>query len=102
LKTSKVATITINIAVPTDYVDKVTMKRSIMPNFIHSLDAANVHLVLVSMSDRSLPVYIILDCFASTANNMKKNVKLVKAAFIDILLLRSSKTSSTLCCCYNK
>jgi len=44
--------------------------------------------VLVSMSDRSLPVYIILDCFASTANNMNKNVKLVKAAFIDILLLR--------------
>ena len=44
--------------------------------------------MLVSMSDRSLPVYIILDCFASTANNMNKNVKLVKAAFIDILLLR--------------
>jgi len=76
-----------------------------MPNFIHSLDAANVHLVLVSMSDRSLPVYIILDCFASTANNLKKNIKLVKAVFINILLLRRrllSKTSSTLCCCYHK
>jgi len=59
-----------------------------MPNFIHSLDAANVHLVLVSMSDRSLPVYIILDCFASTANNLNKNIKLVKAVFINILLLR--------------
>jgi len=78
-----------------------------MPNFIHSLDAANVHLVLVSMSDRLLPVYIILDCFASTANNLNKNIKLVKAVFINILLLRrrllsKKKTSSTLCCCYHK
>jgi len=55
-----------------------------MPNFIHSLDAANVHLLLLAMYNKSLPVYTIHDCFAGTPNNMKKMEKLVKKAFIDI------------------
>lgn len=60
------------------------MKRSFMPNFIHSLDTANVHLFLLNISEIKLPVYTIHDCFASTPNNMFKLVKYVKQAFIEI------------------
>jgi len=80
LKTSKIAT----IRLPTDSVDKLAMKRSFMPNFIHSLDAANVHILISSMSTKSLPVFTVHDCFASTPNNMNILVTLVKTAFIDI------------------
>lgn len=80
LKTSKIAT----IRLPTYFVDKLAMKRSFMPNFIHSLDAANVHILISSMSNKSLPVFTVHDCFASTPNNMNKMERLVKSAFIDI------------------
>lgn len=55
-----------------------------MPNFIHSLDAANVHLLLLNISETNLPVYTIHDCFASTPNNMFILEKYVKEAFIEI------------------
>jgi len=60
------------------------MKRSFMPNFIHSLDASNVHLLLNNISNYKLPIYTIHDCFASTPNTMFKLEKLVKNAFIEI------------------
>ena len=80
LHTSKMTT----IKLPTDNIDKLTMKRSFMPNFIHSLDASNVHLLLIKLSKIHLPVYTIHDCFAGTPNNMLIMEKLVKEAFIDI------------------
>ena len=55
-----------------------------MPNFIHSLDAANVHLLLDKLSIINLPAYTVHDCFASTPNNMLKLEDLVKKAFINI------------------
>ena len=60
------------------------MKRSFMPNFIYSLDAANVHLLLVNMSKIYLSVYTVHDCFAATSKKMLQMEKLVKFAFIDI------------------
>jgi len=60
------------------------MKRSFMPNFIHSLDASNVHLLLNNISNYKLPIYTIHDCFASTPNTMFNLEKLVKNAFIEI------------------
>ncbi len=56
-----------------------------MPNFIHSLDASNVHLFLhkINMS-LQIPVYSIHDCFASTPNNLDLLVARVKEAFIEI------------------
>uniref|UniRef100_P33539 Probable DNA-directed RNA polymerase n=1 Tax=Agaricus bitorquis TaxID=5343 RepID=RPOP_AGABT len=80
LNTSKITT----IKLPTDSLDVLSTKRSFMPNFIHSLDASNVHLLLNSVSYKNLPVYTVHDCFASTANNMFKLEKLVKNAFINI------------------
>jgi len=75
----------ITITIPTNKIDKVKMIRSFMPNFIHSLDASNVHLLLYKLikSDQ-IPVYTVHDCFASTANNMSILEHNVKTAFIDI------------------
>jgi DNA-directed RNA polymerase len=75
-----------NIKLPTDMFDVFKMKRSFMPNFIHSLDAANVHLLLfhISQDVEKAPVYTIHDCFASTANNMFTLERYVKEAFIEI------------------
>ena len=75
---------TSTIKLPTDSFDKLTMKRSFMPNLIHSLDAANVHLLLANIATLNLPVYTVHDCFAGTPNNMLTMEKLVKEAFIDI------------------
>ena len=45
-----------------------------MPNFIHSLDANNVHLLIKNLSEIPakdiIPFYTIQDCFASTPNNI--------------------------------
>jgi DNA-directed RNA polymerase len=60
------------------------MIRSFMPNFIHSLDAANVHLLLHNLINNPIPVYTIHDCFASTPNNLLLVERRVKEAFIDI------------------
>ena len=75
----------ITISIPTDKIDKLKMLRSFMPNFIHSLDASNVHLLIKDLyeTDRIL-VYTIHDCFASTPNNIELLEGKVKRAFIDI------------------
>ena len=77
---------TVTISLPTGNINLAKMKRSFMPNFIHSLDAANVHLLLMKLFDRSvnIPVYTIHDCFATSPNNMEFLNKIVKESFIDI------------------
>jgi DNA-directed RNA polymerase len=76
----------VTISLPTEQFDLNKMKRSFMPNFIHSLDAANVHLLLLKLSDlkKPCPVYTIHDCFASSPNNMGFLEEQVKQAFIEI------------------
>jgi len=75
----------ITISIPTNKINKVKMLRSFMPNFIHSLDASNVHLLLHKLiKNEQIPVYTVHDCFASTANNMSILEHNVKKAFIDI------------------
>lgn len=82
IKNSKPITITI-LTVKTD---NVKMLRSFMPNFIHSLDASNVHLLLnnIGQDEIKIPVYSVHDCFASTPNNMLLLEKKIKTSFIDI------------------
>ena len=80
MSTSKKTT----IRLPTQSLDKLSMKRSFMPNFIHSLDASNVHLLLDKVANLNLPVYTVHDCFASTPNNLFTLERLVKEAFINI------------------
>jgi DNA-directed RNA polymerase len=56
-----------------------------MPNFIHSLDASNVHILLYNLATKyKIPVYTVHDCFASTPNKMGLLERNVKEAFIDI------------------
>ena len=75
----------ITISIPTNKTDKSKMIRSFMPNFIHSLDASNVHILLYKLlKNDHIPVYTVHDCFASTANNMSILEHKVKNAFIDI------------------
>ena len=72
----------VTITLPTDKLNKVKIKRSFMPNLIHSLDAANIHLFIKKISN--MPIYTIHDCFASLPNNMNILEILVKQAFIEI------------------
>jgi DNA-directed RNA polymerase len=57
-----------------------------MANFIHSLDAANIHLLVNIIKrerglNKRLNLYTIHDCFASTNNEMTLVEKYVKSAF---------------------
>jgi DNA-directed RNA polymerase len=64
----------ITISMPTDKTDKIKMSRSFMPNFIHFLDASNVHLLFKFLFVEYgiiISVYTVHDCFASTVNNME-------------------------------
>ena len=75
----------ITISTPTNEINKVKMLRSFMPNFIHSLDASNVHLLINYISkDYNISFYTIHDCFASTPNKMGLLANIVKRAFIYI------------------
>jgi DNA-directed RNA polymerase len=73
---------------PTDKIDKIKMSRSFRPNFIHYLDASNVHLLILYLSALYAtvirPLYKIHDCFGSTPNNIALLEGTVKKAFIDI------------------
>lgn len=73
----------ITISLPTKDLDKVAIRRSLMPNLIHSLDAANIQL-FVNKLDSDIPFYTIHDCFASLPNNMQMLESKVKEAFIEI------------------
>ena len=78
------------LSIPTaqKLLDKVKIRRSFSPNFIHSLDAALVHLFFIFLYDESIanknimPAFTVHDCFATTPNNIDKMVEIVKQAFI--------------------
>ncbi len=73
------------IKIPTEKNSSQKMFKAFMPNYIHSLDASNVHLLLYNLNQNfKIPVYAIHDCFASTPNNMELLKKKVKEAFIKI------------------
>jgi DNA-directed RNA polymerase len=84
LETSKLIT----ISLPKNKLDTQKIRRSFMPNLIHSLDASNIHLLIPKIKgleeSYEMPFYSIHDCFATTANNMNKLDYIVKATFIDI------------------
>jgi DNA-directed RNA polymerase len=77
----------ITISMHTDNTDKIKISRSFMPNFIHFLDASNVHLLFKFLFVKSgiiISVYTVLYCFASTGNNIELLENTVKWAFIYI------------------
>jgi len=76
----------ITISLPTNQLDKVAIKRSWMPNLIHSLDSANIQLFVNKLHQNkiNIPFYTIHDCFASLPNSMSLLETMVKEAFIEI------------------
>jgi len=72
---------------PTYKTEKIKMSISFMPNFIHSLDASNVHLLFKFLFVEYgiiISVYTVHYCFASTAKNIELLENTVKGAFIAI------------------
>jgi len=78
----------VTISLPTTSLDTRQIKRSFIPNFIHSMDASNIHLLIKRLIDNnsSINLYTIHDCFASTPNFMKTLNNEVKLSFIDLYL----------------
>jgi DNA-directed RNA polymerase len=79
----------VTISLPTTSLDTRQIKISFMPNFIHSMDASNIHLLikrLIEISDNTINLYTIHDCFASTPNFMNTINNEVKLAFIELYL----------------
>src|SRR5882762_5986359 len=72
----------ITISLPTNKLDKNQIRRSFMPNLIHSLDASNIHLIIPKL--KNIPIYTIHDCFATSVNNMVLLDFVVKSTFINI------------------
>jgi DNA-directed RNA polymerase len=77
----------ISILIPTDQIDYNNIKTGLMPNFIHSLDASNIHLLihyLHKLDINHINLYTIHDCFASDYKNIGTIELLVKHSFVDL------------------
>jgi DNA-directed RNA polymerase len=77
----------ISILIPTEQIDYKKIKLGLMPNFIHSLDASNIHILITNLLNLNLEninLYTIHDCFASDYNNIAIIELLVKHSFIEL------------------
>lgn len=80
----------ITVRMPTEEYAYNSIKRSFMANFIHSLDAANIHyLIKIILSDpkykdKKINLYTIHDCFASVNDQMDTIEFLVRKAFSNL------------------
>jgi DNA-directed RNA polymerase len=78
----------ISILVPTEQLNYKQINNSLMPNFIHSLDASNVQFLVKNIkelnSSEFINLYTIHDCFASDYKTMGVIEFLVKYSFIQI------------------
>ena len=78
----------INILLPTDQIDYKNIKTGLMPNFIHSLDASNIHLLIKNIKTflpkKNINLYTIHDCFASDYKNIALIELLVKHSFAEL------------------
>lgn len=77
----------ISILIPTEQIDYKKIKLGLMPNFIHSLDASNIHVLInniLKLKLENINLYTIHDCFASDYNNIAIIELLVKHSFIEL------------------
>jgi len=69
----------------TDEVNSNKSTRSFAANFVHSLDAANVHLALEKSHQRGLKNFTTIhDCFGSTAADIEEFISCVKQSFVEM------------------
>lgn len=77
----------VTIRIPSDNYDYTVINRSLMANFIHSMDAANIHYLIKlilenpELRGQNISLYTIHDCFASANDQMDIMDKLVRKAF---------------------
>ena len=86
----------ITITLPTKKLDKMAIKRSVMPNLIHSMDASSLALLANLFFEDNHDVknfYSIHDCFAVTANNVSKLIDFIKLVYIKIKEVLANTTS---------
>jgi len=77
----------ISIRIPTQSINYRSIKTGLMPNFIHSLDASNIQLLvkyIKILNIENINLYTIHDCFASDYKNMFLIELLVKKSFADL------------------
>src|ERR1700730_1546268 len=78
----------ITILIPTNNIDHEKIKTGLMPNFIHSLDASNIHFLIKNINkiknNKNINLYTIHDCFATDYKTMSIIELLVKKSFTDI------------------
>lgn len=71
-----------------DKLDKQKNIRALMPNLIHSLDAASLSLLIDNYfnvyKNDTKNIFAIHDCFATTCNNMKFIIENLKIIYISI------------------
>ena len=90
LKPFKFRKKTFSIKVKTGKVNKRKQIRALMPNLIHSLDAASLCLILdmfyvdSKVLSNRFNFFAIHDCFAVTANNVPNLIKIIKLVYIKI------------------
>ena len=66
-------------------VDNKKSTRSFAANFVHSLDAANVHLALEKSHTKGLKNFTTIhDCFGSTASHIEEFIDCVKQSFVEM------------------
>lgn len=85
----------ITIRIPTDKYAYTSIKRGFIANFIHSLDAANIHYLIKIILEtpeykhQNLKLYTIHDCFASVNEQMPLIEDLVRKAFSSLYFERN-------------
>ena len=72
-----------SVSLPTDVPDRKGNEIAFMPNFIHSMDSANIQLLVLNLikSKNYINLFTIHDCFATTPDTMKLLNAEVRKAF---------------------
>ena len=79
------STVQLSLLTETTGVDKRKTTQSFAANFVHSLDAANVHLALVKSKASGLNQFCTIhDCFGWPAAHIEEFIGYVKESFVDM------------------
>ena len=79
-----------SLKIKTNKINKAKQIRALMPNLIHSLDAASLALIVemlhshLDLKINQFNFFSIHDCFAVTANNVVNLIKYIKLVYIKI------------------
>ena len=90
LKPFKFRKNTYTLKINKNRINKSKQIRALMPNLIHSLDAASLCLIIdmfnqsYNNNSNRINFFCIHDCFAVTANNIENLIKIIKLVYIKI------------------